>query len=246
MILRRLADAIREQNWFTVGIEFLIVVSGIFVGLQVDDWNEARQKAAREQETISRMHAEAVNVVDYFNGRVDNQLTGLAASDAFVRALSGIESDSLAEDAASRGYFRLWIYPSIAPPRAAFDELSSSGLLNEISDSGIRTSIADYYRELDFIQGQLDRFRVSDGADPGVDGGVRHVYDPESPTRRRYEIDFERLAANPSFISGSVQGLRNQIRFTQYYLRVLRKAGAMCLALAEGDTAACPDGCVGG
>ncbi len=33
MILHRLADAIRTQNWFMVLIEFVIVVVGIFVGL---------------------------------------------------------------------------------------------------------------------------------------------------------------------------------------------------------------------
>ena len=38
MILRRLADAIRDQSWFTVALEIMIVVIGIFIGLQVDGW----------------------------------------------------------------------------------------------------------------------------------------------------------------------------------------------------------------
>ena len=33
MILRRLAEALKRQNWFVVFIEFIIVVAGIFVGL---------------------------------------------------------------------------------------------------------------------------------------------------------------------------------------------------------------------
>lgn len=43
MIQQRLAAAINQHNWFTVTIEILIVVTGIFIGLQVDDWNEARK-----------------------------------------------------------------------------------------------------------------------------------------------------------------------------------------------------------
>ena len=39
MILRKLAAAMKEQNWVTVVLEILIVVVGIFVGLQVDGWN---------------------------------------------------------------------------------------------------------------------------------------------------------------------------------------------------------------
>lgn len=46
MILRRLATAFRKQDWFTVAVETLIVVFGVFIGLQVNNWNEARQDRA--------------------------------------------------------------------------------------------------------------------------------------------------------------------------------------------------------
>ena len=55
MILRRLAESIREQNWFTVLLEVLIVVIGIFVGLQVDDWNRARIEQDEESEYLARL-----------------------------------------------------------------------------------------------------------------------------------------------------------------------------------------------
>ena len=45
MILRRLAEGVRKQDWFTVVVEVLIVVVGIFLGLQVDDWNNARKES---------------------------------------------------------------------------------------------------------------------------------------------------------------------------------------------------------
>ena len=46
MILRRLTNAFRKQDWFTVFIETLIVVLGVFIGLQVNNWNESRQQHA--------------------------------------------------------------------------------------------------------------------------------------------------------------------------------------------------------
>ena len=49
MILRKLAESIRSQDWFVVIIEILIVVVGIFLGLQVDDWNQQRKDRADEQ-----------------------------------------------------------------------------------------------------------------------------------------------------------------------------------------------------
>ena len=48
MIIRKFADAIRQQNWFTVILEILIVVIGLFIGLQVDDWNQRRIDRATE------------------------------------------------------------------------------------------------------------------------------------------------------------------------------------------------------
>ena len=59
MILRKLASAIQEQNWFTVVLEISIVVVGIFIGLQVDSWNEERKNWALEQQYLERLHADA-------------------------------------------------------------------------------------------------------------------------------------------------------------------------------------------
>ena len=43
MILRSIADGLSQRKWGTVATEVLIVVVGIFIGLQVDDWNQARR-----------------------------------------------------------------------------------------------------------------------------------------------------------------------------------------------------------
>ncbi len=47
MIVQRLSAAIRRQDGVQVTLEILIVVVGILIALQVDNWNEARK--AREQ-----------------------------------------------------------------------------------------------------------------------------------------------------------------------------------------------------
>jgi hypothetical protein len=58
MILRRLANAIRKQDWFTVLIEMLIVVLGVFLGLQVSNWNEAKQERNREAVVLEQLARE--------------------------------------------------------------------------------------------------------------------------------------------------------------------------------------------
>lgn len=64
MILRRIAEAIRRQDWFTVCVEVLIVVFGVFIGLQVDDWNEDRKGQAEERRFIAQLLTEVDTAIE--------------------------------------------------------------------------------------------------------------------------------------------------------------------------------------
>lgn len=55
MILRRIGAAIRSRDWTAVAIEFAIVVLGIFVALQAENWNQERRDRQLEQVYISRL-----------------------------------------------------------------------------------------------------------------------------------------------------------------------------------------------
>ena len=48
-ILGRLAEAVREQNWIAVALEFLIVVLGVVIGFQVNAWGNELAERDREQ-----------------------------------------------------------------------------------------------------------------------------------------------------------------------------------------------------
>ena len=48
MILRHITEHVKAQNWVAVGIDFVIVVVGVFVGIQVSNWNEELSDARRE------------------------------------------------------------------------------------------------------------------------------------------------------------------------------------------------------
>jgi len=49
MIFRRIKAHIEKENWFAVGIDFCIVVIGVFIGIQVANWNETRADVNRGQ-----------------------------------------------------------------------------------------------------------------------------------------------------------------------------------------------------
>ena len=43
MLLRRVIENVKAQNWLAVSLDFVIVVVGVFIGIQVANWNDARQ-----------------------------------------------------------------------------------------------------------------------------------------------------------------------------------------------------------
>ncbi len=64
LLLRRLGQSLREQDWFTVAVEFFVVVFGVFLGLQVANWNDERLERQDERAILERLHDETGNLLD--------------------------------------------------------------------------------------------------------------------------------------------------------------------------------------
>ena len=64
MLLRRVTQHVNSQNWFAVFVDFVIVVVGVFVGLQVQDWNDSRKERAEEDILLARLLVETQALFD--------------------------------------------------------------------------------------------------------------------------------------------------------------------------------------
>jgi hypothetical protein len=62
MILRRVIEHVRAQNWFAVGLDFGIVVIGVFVGIQVSNWNQERVGAEQQQRYLERLESDFTSI----------------------------------------------------------------------------------------------------------------------------------------------------------------------------------------
>ena len=49
MRLRRVTEHVKAQNWTAVVLDFLVVVAGVFVGVQVNEWWLSRLDARKER-----------------------------------------------------------------------------------------------------------------------------------------------------------------------------------------------------
>ncbi|WP_430404833.1 hypothetical protein [Hyphomonas sp.] len=71
MILRRITTAFRKQDWFTVAVETLIVVLGVFLGIQLGNWNEAQALRMQETELLQELRQEIETSIRVTNQKAD-------------------------------------------------------------------------------------------------------------------------------------------------------------------------------
>ena len=56
MRLRSLTQHLNNQNWFAVVLDLFIVVVGVFIGIQVSNWNEELNDLVRADAFVVRLH----------------------------------------------------------------------------------------------------------------------------------------------------------------------------------------------
>ena len=145
MSLRTIAVRIRQHDWLAVAIELLVVVAGVFIALQVSNWNDDRKEAARGREYLQRLHDDMVQDVanldtisgfwtrvrDYGDGAVAYAEQGVLVDGSAWKTLLAYYQAS-----------QLWPYRK---PDITFQEIQSSGDLRLIRNATLRARIARHY-----------------------------------------------------------------------------------------------------
>lgn len=142
MILRRIAQHIRQQHWTGVAIELVILVVGVFLGLQAQDWNQARADARLGQDYVQRLTRD-----------LDENLAGVRAQVAYYTAVedSVRKTDELlaAADPDPRtlivNAYRASEIVYIPPVRATWDQIVSSGHLALLPKAAVESGLSQYY-----------------------------------------------------------------------------------------------------
>ncbi len=143
MILRRITEHVKTQNWFAVGIDFLIVVIGVFIGIQVSNWNENRaldrQSDLFSERLIADLREEAWGykfIIEYYDDVLKHAGIALAI-------LEGRQSASDEELLISA--YRATQFNEAYRRRATFDELTSTGNMGLIHDPELRLTAVRVY-----------------------------------------------------------------------------------------------------
>ncbi len=65
MILRSITKHVKDQNWFAVGLDFLIVLAGILIAFQITNWSEDQSERAELARAETALQSELAR--NYFN-----------------------------------------------------------------------------------------------------------------------------------------------------------------------------------
>jgi len=214
MILRRVIEHVKAQNWFAVALDFVIVVMGVFLGVQLGNWNEANANARLGREYAARLSADLsrdLASTSAQTGYYDEVLKAVMTADDLLR---DADADPTALVISA---YRASEIMFTAPAHATWDQIVSSGHLGLLPNDQIVKELSDYYS----FNNLGDIYRIL--GDSEYRRAVRRIIPIEIQIAMRAGCSDKRdadenllgfaegcvLKADPSSISATAEALRN-------------------------------------
>lgn len=142
MLLRSITKHVQDQNWFAVALDFVIVVFGVFIGLQVANWNQGVADRRLGQDYVERLADDLRKDLETFRRSSDYYgavfQSALAADQLLADPTADPRETVIQVYRATETSF----YPA---RRATWDQIVSSGHLGLLPEAVIASDIADYY-----------------------------------------------------------------------------------------------------
>jgi len=210
MILRSITRHVRDQNWFAVGIDFIIVVVGVFIGIQVANWNDARRDREAEALYLDRLQQELAEISPQAaasHETVRDELERLVAVRDYFLTGEGLDSVG-GEHCAALVKSHIYAETIFYPP--TIKELISTGRIVLIQNHAIRTAILSFDQtnaELTQLRTdiQIDRILLARAHPDLIDTGLS---DWEGSI-----CDFEVMPRDQAFLNDFIDNMR---RFSAY------------------------------
>ena len=147
MLLRRVIDHVRRQEWAAIAIDFVIVVVGVFIGIQAANWNEARADATLARDYLERIQRDLSADI----ARYENRMRFWNTVSSYGRRGLGYAETGQAAEATQwdhlLAYFQASQVAEFWTRSTTYDELKSAGELRLIGNVRLRDALAHYYTD---------------------------------------------------------------------------------------------------
>ena len=161
MILRRVIQHVRKQEWTAIWIDLVIVVVGVFIGIQVSNWNEDRATTRRAEIFTERLRSDLREEAWGYEMQVGYYGDVAANGRRALDALAGRRS--MSDDGLLVAAYRATQYNGNIRRRATYDELTSRGEIGLVADTALRDLAQRVYSAplFDYIveEGRTSQYR---------------------------------------------------------------------------------------
>jgi len=136
MLLRRLAESLKSQNWTAIWIEFILLVSGVFLGIQVSNWNAERELNKKSAVFTERLKTDLREEAWAYEYLIEYNKDVLSNISKVLAVMDG-EAEMSDEQFVISAY-RATQYKYNDRKRATYDEMVSTGSIDLIKDQTLR------------------------------------------------------------------------------------------------------------
>jgi hypothetical protein len=155
MILRRVIVHFRKQEWTAIAIDFLIVVVGVFVGIQVSNWNAAQADEKRLDQQLAALSSELEGNLAKIDGYRNFAADQVAAINELRATFSG-DLNAAEPDRVDALLFLTLRVLNLQPELTAYEDLADSGSLRRLAGTPLRRAISRWESVLAYVR-RLDR-----------------------------------------------------------------------------------------
>ncbi|MEL6951560.1 MAG: hypothetical protein AAGC70_18940 [Pseudomonadota bacterium] len=146
MLFRRVRKHVKAHDWFAVGVDFVIVVIGVYIGIQVSNWNDAARTLSLEDSYVSRVGDEIEQNIEIMQAEIEFAEQSSRTLRDFIAVMEDpTSSDSDVVESANAYLSRGVFFAKFRPVQTTFDELTATGNLDIIQDSVLRLALIDLH-----------------------------------------------------------------------------------------------------
>lgn len=239
MLLRSISKHVREQNWFAVVLDFLIVVVGILIAFQITEWNEERSSREDESELLHRLHSDIVElqerravyekgrprllqafnlVTQFLYGEEDDFTTVVGFQVQFFPELANYEGLPVSFLCNHFEWTDALTIPPSALPTAT--EMVSSGRVNYISSGAVKSALQSYLQQLeradDYIGALAENtIRLTETFPELFEiRASEWDYVFNGQTFSHYHCDYDEMKSNSAFLNALEVNVRTYSNYT--------------------------------
>ncbi|WP_242084407.1 DUF6090 family protein [Aestuariivivens sediminis] len=124
--------------------EIILVVIGILIALQINNWNESNKLKTEESLYLKRLKIDLEKDTLYFNNTIARAHLLIDQNNSFLKKI--YEVQKTIDESRELMIMPLWDSEYLTIQDNTFNELVSSGKLNIISNSTLKVAIVNFYR----------------------------------------------------------------------------------------------------